>query len=286
MPEPKFARANDLPTEGFVSSAPLDLSDVVGAWFNTNRATGEIVRLDLIEHRDKLLLRVRGAGAPDPISWPEVVAIPYASDFQSRDVTGFEAHFDLGFMETHLAANIKYGVLVIQSYNRFKDGSGRPCYFVREFFHQEVSHDHTPRMTAADDDGPKMMMAGDAPRLRRSASNVDLSSLIGRWKSTRRDTKVICELELARKADSYVLHAFGAGAPRDWGEVTVTPHASNVDGQDATAFQATYDFTFMQLHLAANVNKGLLIIATYHTFCDGSNRSNYFAREFFYHVHR
>jgi len=39
-------------------------------------------------------------------------------------------------METQVAANLKYGVLVIQSYNRFRDDSGRPSYFTREFFHR------------------------------------------------------------------------------------------------------------------------------------------------------
>jgi hypothetical protein len=47
-------------------------------------------------------------------------------------------------------------------------------------------------------------------------------------------------------------------------------------------FFAVYDFDFMRMFLAANMNKGLLIIASYNTFRDGSGRSNYFSREFFY----
>ena len=51
---------------------------------------------------------------------------------------------------------------------------------------------------------------------------------------------------------------------------------------DLAGFLAVYDFDFMQMSLAANMNKGLLIIASYNTFRDGSGRSNYFSREFFY----
>ena len=45
-------------------------------------------------------------------------------------------------MQTQIAANLKYGVLVIQSYNTFRDGSGRPDYFVREFFHQNLPREN------------------------------------------------------------------------------------------------------------------------------------------------
>ena len=45
---------------------------------------------------------------------------------------------------------------------------------------------------------------------------------------------------------------------------------------------ARYDFGFAEVTLAANENKGLIIIASYHRFRDGSARSNYFIREFFY----
>ena len=87
---------------------------------------------------------------------------------------------------------------------------------------------------------------------------------------------------MTKSGESYELNAYGAGAPRDWGKVAVIPHASGVDSHDPAGFLAVYDFDFMQMLLAANMNKGLLIIASYNTFRDGSRRSNYFSREFFY----
>src|SRR3954447_5358462 len=134
-------RANDNRGRGTGSTPPLGLTGIVGSWFNTNHETREIARLMVGERDGMLVLTIEGAGPGERISWPETPAVPYAEGPGTAEVAGFEAHCDLGLMETHLAANLKYGVMVIQSYNCFKDGSGRPAYFTREFFHQEVVHE-------------------------------------------------------------------------------------------------------------------------------------------------
>src|SRR5689334_15576114 len=141
---PTDFRANDNHGMGAGSTPPLDLTGIVGSWFNTNHETREIARLMVGEHDGMLVLNIEGAGLGERISWPETPALPYGEGPGTAEAAGFEAHRDFGFMETHLAANLKYGVMVIQSYNRFKDGSGRPPYFTREFFHQEVIHERTP----------------------------------------------------------------------------------------------------------------------------------------------
>ena len=48
------------------------------------------------------------------------------------------------------------------------------------------------------------------------------------------------------------------------------------------AFLARYDLDFAEITLAANENKGLIIIASFHRFRDASPRSSYLKREFFY----
>src|SRR5204863_9677124 len=83
-----------------------------------------------------------GANVPEPIDWGETLATPYVDRIGSSVITGLTADYDFGFMKTRLAGNIKYGVLVIQSYNEFCDDSGRPAYFTREFFSKEVAHRH------------------------------------------------------------------------------------------------------------------------------------------------
>jgi hypothetical protein len=278
----KFSRANDCLGAGLSASPPLVPADVVGSWFNTNPTTGEIARLTISEREGWLLLNIEGAGPTERIAWPKISAIPYVASLDSAEVIGFEAHCDLGFMETHLAANIKYGVLVMQSYNRFKDGSGRGAYFTREFFHQNVTHEHGLTCATPNDDHAAFMMAADVSRGAERPAPVDLGELTGLWKNTKRNTRVIRALTLTKVGDAFELNAFGAGAPREWGKVNVVPHAGGVDAHDPAGFLAVYDFDFMRMLLAANMNKGLLIIASFNTFRDGSPRSNYFSREFFY----
>ncbi len=47
----------------------------------------------------------------------------------------FTALFDFGFMESLLAVYLKGGILVLDSFNTFRDDSGRSNYFSPEFFH-------------------------------------------------------------------------------------------------------------------------------------------------------
>ena len=127
-------------------------------------------------------------------------------------------------------------------------------------------------------------MAGDDPHdhLDHRSGTVDLSSLLGPWRNTYRGSKGIHRVVLSRDGDRYMLHGWGMGCDDDWGEVPVVPHATNVASQEPAGFLARYDFGFSELSLAANEAKGLLIIASYSTFRDGSGRSSYFTREFFY----
>ncbi len=278
----KFSRANDILGAGLSGSPPPILAEVVGSWFNTDPTTGEIACLTISEGEEGLLLSIEAAGPHERITWPEIPAIPYVARLDSAEVTGFEAHCDWGFMETHLAANIKHGVLVMQTYNRFKDGSGRGAYFTREFFHQIVIHEHGLTCAPPDEGRAAFMMAADVSSGRDRTASLDLGELSGLWKNTQRATRVIRELTLTKNADAYELNAFGAGEPRDWGKIVAIPHAGAVDSHDPAGFFGVYDFGFMQMFLAGNMNKGLLIIASYNTFRDGSRRSDYFSREFFY----
>ena len=135
----QYTRVNDQWPGGSPSIGRPDLSPALGTWFNCNANTGEIVSLTLIERGEGLILRALGAGNPSKCDWGETSALPHVSGLGSREVSGFTAHYDFEFMETQIAANLKYGVLVIQSYNTFRDGSGRPAYFSREFFHQKMN---------------------------------------------------------------------------------------------------------------------------------------------------
>jgi hypothetical protein len=124
---------------------------------------------------------------------------------------------------------------------------------------------------------------GDLPSAEVEAGRaIDPTPLLGTWVNTKDDTTGIYRFVLARTGDRVTIHAFGHEAPFDWGEAEVTLFAPNVDSSTAVAFNAQYDFGFMKSYLGCNSNEGLTIIASYNQFTDGSGRSNYICREFYY----
>jgi hypothetical protein len=282
----QYTRLNDL-WRGASSSPPRpDLGPALGTWYNCNVDTGEILSLSLSERDGELVLRAFGALDRSQRDWGETAAVPHVSSLDSTEVSGFTALYDFGFMETQIAANLKHGVLVIQSYNTFRDKSSRPSYFTREFFHQNLSPENSAARFAGPGGagGPPCRMVSDDPANHTGPlpGTVDLSALIGGWRNTYRASKGIHRVLLAREADRYTLHAWGVGCDQDWGEVPVVPHATHVASQQPAGFLARYHFGFAELSLAANEAKGLLIIASFSTFRDSSARSSYFTREFFY----
>lgn len=116
--------------------AGLDLSSLLGAWRNTNLATGGIARMDMAKVGSELHVRIFGASAAGECDWGERIATTYGYHVTGEIVAGFELTFDFGPQETLVTAIHNRGVLVIHAYHRFKDGSGRANYISKEFFHQ------------------------------------------------------------------------------------------------------------------------------------------------------
>ncbi len=114
---------------------PLDLSPLVGDWVNTKPDTIYLVLVVLTEQNGRLVFRGYGANETDPIDWGEIEAVPYATG-TSLMAGGFHAFYNQDGIETHLVANQKLGILVIQSYTHYLDSSGRTSHFAREFFHR------------------------------------------------------------------------------------------------------------------------------------------------------
>ena len=282
----RYVRANDRWTSEAETPRRPDLEPVLGAWFNCNPRTGEIVRLDLANRGGGLTLRAFGADDASPIDWGETAAEPHVAMMGSSEVTGFTAHYNFGFMETQIAANIKYGVLVIQSYNRFLDGRGRPRYFSREFFHQSPagSPSRIPEPVAPYPAGLAFRMAADRPASapRPGDGVVDLAPLLGRWRNTYPNSKGIASVLLSRGTGGFEVQASGVRSDVDWGKVQAVPHAAGVSGKEPAGFLARFDFGFSEVLLSSNEAKGLLIIASFTTFRDASGRSSYFTREFFF----
>jgi len=118
------------------AAGPLELRPFTGTWRNTNPASRGIVRLEVAEDEGGLRVRGFGAGSPEAVDWGEVPAsVIYADGLRSKKGHAFLASFDFGFQESHLQCNLSQGLLIVASFNVFKDGSGRSNYFSREFYH-------------------------------------------------------------------------------------------------------------------------------------------------------
>ena len=116
------------------------------------------------------------------------------------------------------------------------------------------------------------------------AAELDLSSLIGRWKNTNSATRGISEIVISEAGKNLRVQTFGACASgsRDWGEGLATTYAYSVAGDIVAGFELTYDFGMQETLVTAIHNRGVLVIHAYHRFKNGSGRSNFISKEFFH----
>lgn len=110
----------------------LDLSVLTGDWRNTNPAAG-IERIVCTADKDGRLIVHCSSSVRD---WGTVIAPVYGFEFDSDKAGAFLAVYDFGFEEVRMQANVKLGVLVVATFNAFRDDSGRSNYFNREFFYR------------------------------------------------------------------------------------------------------------------------------------------------------
>jgi hypothetical protein len=110
---------------------------------------------------------------------------------------------------------------------------------------------------------------------------IDPSPLLGEWLNYDVASRNIARLTLAQRGDDVILRITGV-PDFDWGETTAVPFALTVDGGEAVAFKAAYDFGFVNIAVLAYLNKRLLVVDAYSKFHDDSGRSSYFVRDHFY----
>ena len=116
------------------------------------------------------------------------------------------------------------------------------------------------------------------------AAELDLSSLLGRWRNTNSATRGISEIIISEAGKGLRVQTFGAGASgsSDWGERDATAYAYGVAGHIVAGFELIYDFGTQETLVTAIHNRGVLVIHAYHRFKDGSGRSNFISKEFFH----
>ena len=120
-----------------MSVGELDPGPLLGSWKNTQPEPRGMAEIVLARHDGGLAVRVFGAGpAGGRIDWGEIPGAVFAHDAGSRHAMAFSAAYDFGFLYVELQANVKQGVLVVASFNQFRDDSRRSSYFTRELFYR------------------------------------------------------------------------------------------------------------------------------------------------------
>jgi hypothetical protein len=130
--------------------------------------------------------------------------------------------------------------------------------------------------------------SGDLARslLDPATGTIGTGKLIGEWLNTDTDTRGIAAIVI-EEHDGYLsvgLRGAGDDGLIEWPQARATPLANLEEeaGQRALALGAEFDLGFMKAEAYFRVNKGVLVIVLFVTFQDGSGRSNYVNREFFY----
>jgi hypothetical protein len=233
--------------------ARADVTPLLGTWVNAKRDTDHVARVVVTERDDALLVRLFGSSADELVDWGETEATPFAFT-GTTEVAGFHARYELGAARVEIAANEKMGILVIQTYTSFKDGSGRLSQFSREFFYRSTTEP----------------VGGEVP--------AGVRFMVGDWVNTHPTTEWIRGFTLADNGGTFTLRIEGASEPTDWGEVEVTTY---LDKAGEPAFHAAYELGPVEAFLAANTGKSIIIIAAFLQFAQGSESTNFFCREFF-----
>ncbi|MDM7938800.1 MAG: hypothetical protein QUS07_00460 [Methanothrix sp.] len=122
-------------------SSTASIDQFGGSWTNVDPNTGGITRLDIAASGSLVKVHAWGRCHPTDCDWGTVQAQPFAasasSDIASADT--LIAVFDSGFSETTLVIKPAGNRLNVNSYDRFKDNSGRSNYMASYTFQKAAS---------------------------------------------------------------------------------------------------------------------------------------------------
>jgi hypothetical protein len=127
-------------------------------------------------------------------------------------------------------------------------------------------------------------MRADTKQL--AGAKADFANLLGVWVNAKR-TDHITRIEVSEKDGSVAVRPYGmmseSAEPIDWGEAVATPYAAS-GSTEAAGFHASYELGAVRTTIAANEKGGVLVLQTYTSFHDDSDRLSYYAREFFHRL--
>ncbi len=103
-------------------------ADFLGNWVNTDTATRGIVRLVFTQSGANYIAQGFGACSPTPCDFGVTTFNLLGYNVSDTNPNWGVAVWDSGFKTEYLVAHREGELLVVESYNVFKDGSGRSNY--------------------------------------------------------------------------------------------------------------------------------------------------------------
>jgi hypothetical protein len=131
--ELKHTKKDDLVSE-FYHEWGTEIDSFLGTWNNVNPKTGQISRMEVTIEGSEIFIHCFGILEEGEMDWGPTACQVFSSNVGSQVIEGFTGDYEFEFMNVSIIGNIKYGVMVVQSCNTFKDGSNRNNYLCREFF--------------------------------------------------------------------------------------------------------------------------------------------------------
>lgn len=276
----------------------LDAASLAGLWVGADRHTMSVEAIDIVQRDDACVLRVAGGDTAGARDWGEVEAMTHAADVDKMAAIGATARYDFGFLDTTLTFFAKSGIIILCTFNRWKDGSGRADYFTREFLYRRFREGGRNGAAGIVSGGisrgldrPTSPIERQSTVERRTVPSIDTASITGRFRSCDRLTPGFVEITVAGEDRGLEITLRAASRPAahlgETGDVLSirgTAFGESVHGGLAAGFLAESQTSFQRLVLAAYLNKGLLAVDTFATFLDGSGRSAYRGRDHFYRV--
>lgn len=119
----------------------------------------------------------------------------------------------------------------------------------------------------------------------QEVDHLDAGPMAGTWFNTNRHTKGMKEITVEPSGDGVRINivAEGADGPVDWGWAEGELFGCiEEDGLPSVVISSRYEVGFMKSQLQIRLNRGVLVVASFNEFAEGSGKSNYFTREFFH----
>lgn len=133
----RLSRRMDRPPPDVAPATAVDPAPLLGAWRSFDPDTRGVVALEVAAGNAGLVVRVTGAWEGGGRDWGEAAAQAFAAaGFAAPGAVAFHARYDVGEVETLLAAYLNLRLLVVDAFTRYHDGSGRAPVWSRDHLFQ------------------------------------------------------------------------------------------------------------------------------------------------------